>query len=146
MTTKDIQTKQDIELLVRTFYGKVQSDDLLGPFFHRMIPNEEEWEKHYKLLIAFWELNLMDIKGFDGNPAKAHHGVDKVFKQSITINHFDRWVKLWSETIDTLYKGEMADKAKMRARNMAKGMYKKILEQRPGGYILPGDPTNLSFG
>ncbi|MBS2210433.1 group III truncated hemoglobin [Carboxylicivirga mesophila] len=146
MTKSKLQTRDNIEKLVRTFYAKVQKDDLLGPFFNQTIKTEEEWEKHYILLTDFWTLNLLDIKGFDGNPAKAHHGVDKAFKHSITTTHFDRWVKLWSETIDKLFEGEIADKAKMRAQNMAKGMYKKILDQRPGGYILPGNATDLKFG
>ncbi|MCG8579369.1 MAG: group III truncated hemoglobin [Bacteroidales bacterium] len=146
MTKSKLQTRNDIELLVRKFYSKIQIDDLLGPFFNKMIPNEDEWEKHYKLLTAFWELNLMEVKGFDGNPAKAHNGVDKAFKQAITTKHFDRWVELWSETIDQLFEGEMADKAKKRAQGMAKGMYKKILDQRPGGFILPGNASDLKFG
>jgi hemoglobin len=146
MTKSKLQTRNDIELLVRKFYSKIQIDDLLGPFFNKMIPNEEEWEKHYQLLTAFWELNLMEVKGFDGNPAKAHHGVDKAFKQAITTKHFDRWVELWSETIGELFEGDMAEKAKLRAQNMAKGMYKKILDQRPGGFILPGNASDLKFG
>ncbi|WP_439183972.1 group III truncated hemoglobin [Carboxylicivirga taeanensis] len=146
MTRSNLQTRNDIEKLVRTFYGKVRKDELLRPFFNQMIKTEEEWEKHYLLLIAFWELNLLDIKGFNGNPAKAHHGVDKAFNQSITTNHFDRWVQLWCETIDAHFEGAIADKAKLRAKNMAKGMYKKILEQRPGGFILPGNASGLQLG
>lgn len=146
MTKSKLQTRDDIEKLVRAFYDQVQKDELLGPFFNQTIPTKEEWEKHYQLLTAFWELNLMDKKGFDGNPAKAHHGVDKAFKQSITTNHFDRWVSLWTQTIDAMYEGEMAEKAKLRASNIAKGMYKKIVEQRPGGFALPGNAAGLKLG
>ncbi|WP_289053083.1 group III truncated hemoglobin [Carboxylicivirga marina] len=146
MAKSNLQTRDDIEKLVRTFYSKVQIDDLLGPFFNKMIKSDEEWEKHYQLLTAFWELNLMDKKGFDGNPARAHNKVDKSFMHSITTKHFDRWVELWTLTIDNLFEGEYADKAKLRAQNMAKGMYKKILDQRPGGFILPGNPSDIIFG
>jgi len=146
MAKSNLQTRDDIEKLVRTFYAQVRQDDILGPFFNQTITSEQEWEKHYLLLIAFWELNLMDKKGFNGNPAKAHHGVDKTFMHSITTAHFDRWVALWSNTIDELFEGELAEKAKMRAINMAKGMYKKIIDQRPGGFVLPGGASGLSFG
>jgi len=141
-----LQSREDIELLIRAFYAKVRQDELLGPFFNQSIPSEEEWEKHYLLLIAFWQLNLMDEKGFDGNPARAHNSVDKKFMHGITTAHFDKWVELWCHTIDDMYEGEMAEKAKMRATNMAKGMYKKIIDQRPGGFTLPGDASGLSFG
>ena len=146
MTKTELQTHDDIETLVRAFYKKVQKDDLLGPFFNAFIKTDEEWEKHYALLTAFWELNIMGVKGFDGNPAKAHNGVDKAFKQSITTKHFDKWVELWCNTIDNMYEGEKAEYAKTRARNMAKGMYKKILDQRPGGFILPGNASEIKFG
>jgi hemoglobin len=146
MVKTKLQTRNDIEKLVRSFYSKVQKDDVLGPFFNYAIKSDEEWEKHYELLTAFWELNLMDKKGFDGNPAKAHHGIDKAFKSAITTAHFDQWVSLWHKTIDQMFEGEMAEKAKMRAQNMAKGMYKKILDQRPGGFILPGDASGIKFG
>ncbi len=145
MTKSNLQTRDNIEKLVRAFYAKVRKDDLLGPFFNQTIKTEDEWEKHYILLTDFWTLNLLDIKGFDGNPSKAHHGVDKAFKHSITTSHFDRWVELWSKTIDDNFEGEIAERAKQRAQNMAKGMYKKIIDQRPGGFILPGSASGLKF-
>ncbi len=146
MAKSDIQTHEDLEMLIRSFYSQVRNDELLGPFFHRFIPDEETWEKHYQLLIAFWKLNLMEKKGFDGNPAKAHHTVDKSFMYSITTSHFDRWVTLWCVTINQLFEGTIAEKAKLKASNMAKGMYKKIIDQRPGGFVLPDGASGLSFG
>lgn len=146
MTKPDLDNRNNIEALVHAFYAKVRKDELLGPFFNNTIKTESEWEKHLQLLVSFWELNLLEVPGFDGNPANAHQGVDKTFKHSITTSHFDRWVELWKETIDESYTGPMADKAKTRASNMAKGMYKKVLDKRPGGFILPGGSSGLSFG
>ena len=146
MSRTDINNREQIEQLIRAFYAKVRQDDLLGPFFNGTITSEEAWEEHFLLLIAFWELNLLDIAGFNGNPALAHQGVDKAFKHSITTNHFDRWVLLWKQTIDSMFEGPVASKAKLRASNMAKGMYKKVLDKRPGGFILPGGAGGLSFG
>ena len=146
MNKPDINKREYIEQLVRAFYKKVRKDELLGTFFNSTITTEEAWEEHYKLLTAFWELNLLDKKGFNGNPALAHQGVDKSFKHSITTKHFDRWVAIWKETIDESFEGEIAENAKRRASNMAKGMYKKVLDNRPGGFILPGSATDLKFG
>ena len=146
MTKQDLDQRDNIEKLVRTFYGRVRQDELLGPFFNGTITTEEAWESHYDLLISFWELNLLGKQGFDGNPAQAHHGVDKHFRNSISTAHFDRWVALWSTAIDELFEGEMAEKAKTKAAGMAKGMYKKILDKRPGGFIVPGGASGLSFG
>jgi hemoglobin len=146
MNKPDLDNRINIEQLIHAFYAKVRKDELLGPFFNGTIKTEEAWDEHLQLLVQFWELNLLEVSGFNGNPAIAHQGVDKSFKHSITTSHFERWVELWTETIDNNYEGPMAEKAKMRANNMAKGMYKKVLDKRPGGFILPGDPSGISFG
>lgn len=146
MAKADLNCRENIEKLVRTFYGRVQQDDFIGPFFNGIITSDAAWEKHYDLLVAFWEQNLLGKPGFTGNPARAHHGVDQHFKNSITAEHFDRWVTIWTKTIDELFEGEMAEKAKAKAAGMAKGMYKKVLDKRPGGFILPGGASGLSFG
>lgn len=145
MNKTDITT-DNLDQLIRVFYGRVRKDDLIGPYFNATIQGEEVWEEHYKLLVDFWALNVLGISGFNGNPAKAHHSVDKSFKNSITTDHFDRWVSIWTVTIDELFEGDMAEKAKEKARNMAKGMYKKVLERRSNGFILPGNVSGLSFG
>ena len=75
--------------------------------------------KHLELLVKFWDLNLLGNPGFDGNPGEAHHHTDKQFKNTITTDHFDQWTSLWSETIDELFEGPMAEKAKNKAKNMA---------------------------
>ncbi|MCU4162668.1 group III truncated hemoglobin [Carboxylicivirga caseinilyticus] len=146
MNKPDLNNRDNIEKQVRAFYKKVRKDDLLGPFFNQTITSEVEWEEHLLLLTSFWELNLLDVRGFNGNPGLAHQGVDKAFKHSITTNHFDRWVAIWKETIDEHFEGEKAEYAKMRATNMAKGMYKKVIDKRPGGFIIPGGASGLSFG
>ena len=88
MNKTDITT-DNLDLLIRVFYGRVRKDDLIGPYFNATIQGEEVWEEHYKLLVDFWALNVLGISGFNGNPAKAHHSVDKSFKNSITTDHFD---------------------------------------------------------
>ena len=39
----DIQNRNDLELLVRTFYDKVRADTELGPIFNGLIT---DWESH----------------------------------------------------------------------------------------------------
>lgn len=146
MNKPDLDNRDRIETLVRAFYKKVRVNKLLAPFFNQTITTEEAWEEHFLLLTDFWELNLLEVKGFNGNPARAHQGIDKQFKHSITTGHFDQWVALWIETIDEKYEGEKAEYAKLRATNMAKGMYKKVIDNRPGGFILPNGASGLSFG
>ena len=128
---RDIENRQDLDRLVRTFYLKVREEELLGPIFNTIIPNETAWEKHFGTLTDFWETNLFFRKRYKGNPLKAHREVDHQVNNSITQEHFGRWLNLWYATLDELFEGEKADQAKYRARNMSTFMFIKIFEARP---------------
>jgi hemoglobin len=54
MFTKEIETRQDIERLVNTFYVEVRQDKLIGPIFDKMIQREEIWTHHLVKLADFW--------------------------------------------------------------------------------------------
>lgn len=124
---REITTREDVMLLVRTFYEKVQKDTLLGPIFNAAIPN---WEEHYERLTDFWETNLFFRKKYKGNPMQKHIDVDRDNNGSINEMHFGVWLNLWFETLDQLFEGEAAQIAKNRARNMGTFIHLKIFEAR----------------
>lgn len=126
----DIQSREDIYKLVTTFYGKVQLDDLIGPVFNRMIA-ADQWPRHFEHLTDFWETNLFAVPVFKGNPVAVHRKVDAAHGHSISPDHFGQWLNLWFQTVDSLYAGELAEKAKHRARKMATGQYIAIWQGRP---------------
>ena len=119
---KEINNREDVSILVNTFYIKVRQDDMLGPIFNKIILNDD-WPKHLDKLTDFWETNLFGIAKFKGNPIKAHQNVDKRFNHSISQEHFGRWLQLWFETIDELFVGQRATRAKESARKMATGQF-----------------------
>ena len=123
----DIKSREDISLLVRAFYGKVQKDKLLGPIFNGII---EDWEHHYEHLTDFWQTNLFFEKKFTGNPLQKHVEVDKKMHGTINEMHFGVWINLWFETIDELFEGDVAQIAKNRARNMGTFIHLKMFEAR----------------
>lgn len=127
----DIQTREDIFLLVDTFYGKVRTNDTLGPFFNETI---KDWDTHLQHLTTFWETSLFMTRKLEqkyyGNPLEAHVKVDKHFNHSITEMHFGIWLNLWYETLEELFEGEVVENAKRRARKMGTFMYLKIFEAR----------------
>ncbi len=127
----DIQNRNDIQLLVNTFYDKIRLDEILGPIFNSTIPNDL-WLSHLDKLTDFWETNIFGKPVFKGNPVEAHRNVDKKMNHSISQEHFGQWLSIWFTTVDSLFEGENALKAKNRARNMATGQYLKIWEARPG--------------
>jgi hemoglobin len=71
-----ISSRNDISLLVNTFYSKIREDEMLGPIFNKHIP-EDKWPEHLSKLSDFWESNLFDVRKFKGNPSAKHINVDK---------------------------------------------------------------------
>lgn len=125
-----IQGRSDINLLVNRFYGKIRKDNLLGPIFNRHIA-EEQWPAHLDKLTDFWETNLYGVQKFKGDPTSKHINVDTNLDHAIDQSHFDRWLGLWFETVDEMFSGELAEKAKAAASRMAKAQLAMILSFRP---------------
>lgn len=127
---KKIQSREDISLLVHTFYSKIRENTLLGPIFNGHIP-ADKWPEHLSKLTDFWETNLFGVPKFKGSPTQKHIAVDKNLGHTIEQEHFGVWLNLWFETLDELYEGDLAQKAKESARNMASGQYLSIWQNRP---------------
>lgn len=124
---QDIMNREDVFLLVSTFYTKVRANERIGFFFNDTI---EDWPAHLEKLTDFWETNLFMVSKFRGNPMKAHKDVDHHFQNSIEQKHFGEWLNLWYQTLDELFEGERASIAKNRARNMAHNLFMNIYMSR----------------
>lgn len=127
MEKKDIKTRDDVFILVSSFYKKVRKDELLGSFFNQTIT---DWDEHLDRLTTFWESNLFLKIKYLGNPLEAHVKVDSRHNHAITEMHFGVWLNLWFQTIDELFVGEYAEKAKLRARKMGTFLYLHVFESR----------------
>lgn len=117
----DIESYDDIVEFVDMFYGKVRMDDLLAPVFNSRI--DDGWPTHLDKMYRFWQTLLLRQKTYSGAPFVAH--VDLPVSQE----HFDRWLGLFFETIDSLYQGAKADEAKARATKIAAAFSAKIVGQ-----------------
>ncbi|MCG2418941.1 group III truncated hemoglobin [Aequorivita sp. F47161] len=127
MSKKKIESREDVSLLVNTFYSKVRKDALLGPIFNRIIT---DWDTHLELLTDFWETNLLYARKYYGNPLHAHVVVDHKMNHTINELHFGVWINLWLETINELFEGETAQIAINRARNMGTFIHLNIFNAR----------------
>ncbi len=125
---KDITNRQDIELLINSFYDKVKKDDTIGHIFNTIIG--DDWSHHLPIMYNFWDMVLFTTPGYAGSPVKKHVDMDK--KTPLSKEHFDRWLILWDETIDSLFSGEYADMAKNKAALMANLIYMKVEMGREG--------------
>ena len=123
----DIQNREDVALLVHTFYSKVRANDKLGPIFNKAIT---DWEHHLEHLTDFWESQLFRKNLYEGNPLDKHVAIDKANNNQITNDLFGLWLQFWIQTLDELFKGEKVDLAKNRARNIAGFLFMEIFKAR----------------
>ena len=107
---KAIESIADVELLVRRFYQAVIPDPLLGPIFKGF---GVDWSVHIPKLVDFWAGRLLDVPGYQGNPVGAHQPVLDRFP--FGPDELARWLELWDETVDELFTGNTADRAKEKA-------------------------------
>jgi hemoglobin len=121
---RDVATRRDVELLVRTFYRAAAMDDVLGPVFRAA---HVDWPHHLAVVGEFWMDQLFGTGGYEGNPLRAHEPVDR--RTPLTAAHFERWLQLFDETVDELFDGPVADRAKARAATMAQAL-KRLLRGR----------------
>ncbi|WMI64864.1 group III truncated hemoglobin [Aestuariibaculum sp. YM273] len=127
MTKNDITTREDVHLLVSSFYDKVRQDDVLGPFFNKVIT---DWDAHIEKLTTFWESSLFLKTKYLGNPLEVHVKVDQENNHGVTNEHFGLWLNLWFQTINELFEGDYAENAKRRARKMGTFLYMEIFKAR----------------
>ncbi len=121
---KDIETRADIELLISKFYEKMLKDQVIGFIFTDIA--KIDLDEHLSIICDFWETILFTRPVYKRGPEvmKVHHELNK--KIPLKKGHFTRWLYLFSTTIDELYTGERAEKAKERADSIAKQMQKRL--------------------
>jgi hemoglobin len=101
----DIKNRADIEHLVRTFYAKLLSDEIMAPHFHGI-----DFEHHFPRMIGFWAFILLDEQSEMSNVFQKHIRLD------VHDEHFEHWIEHFCQTVDGLFAGEKADKAKQNAQ------------------------------
>ena len=115
---KDIETLDDIVLLVDDFYGRVRQNPLIGPIFIGVI--KDQWPAHLEKLYRFWQTVLLDERTYSGSPFAPHAGMP------LEKKHFETWLELFQQTLESHFSGPRADEAKWRANKMAEMFLYKI--------------------
>ena len=119
---KDIESIADIEMLVNTLYKKVEIDEKIGFFFTKIA--KVEWKNHLPKMYKFWETLLFGNVSYKGNPMAVHFPVNEM--KAIEKHHFEHWLKVWTETVQELFEGEIADLAIYKATNISSLMAFKM--------------------
>ena len=124
---RDIATRADLEEMLTAFYKKVFKDEVISHFFLEVVPLS--LEHHIPVITDFWESVLLDGKGYRKNVMALHQDINRL--SSIKKEHLDRWIKIFSETVDEFFEGSKANLAKQRAQSIATMMDIKMNYPNP---------------
>lgn len=117
---KDIETRADIDDLMKRFYERATNDEIIGYIF---AVAELDLEKHLPIIGDFWESLLLGGKNYQKhgrNPLQVHSELNE--KTPLLGEHFKRWLEIFRETVDENFVGTRAEFAKDRAAAIAKRM------------------------
>jgi hemoglobin len=111
----DITFRRDIEQLIDRFYERVRADDVIGFLFNDVA--RVDWPKHLPVMYDFWDFLLLGGDTYRGNPIQRHFDLHAL--HPLSAEHFDRWIELFTGTVDELFEGPKAEDAKFRAMAIA---------------------------
>jgi len=119
---KDIETRVDLELLLRAFYNRLLSDNSISYMFTDVA--KINLEEHLPHITDFWEQSLFYTGNYRKNVLQIHQNLNS--KEKLTEAHFTIWLSNFNDTVDAMFKGENSDKIKTRALSIATVMKIKI--------------------
>ena len=119
---KDIETREDIALLMREFYNHLLTDPAISYIFTDVA--KIDLEAHLPHLTDFWELSVLHTGTYKKNVMQLHLNLNE--KERLTDTHFDIWLGYFNQSVDDLFSGSNAEKIKTRALSIATIMKIKI--------------------
>ena len=119
----DIENRDDIDALMKAFYTKAIPDEMIGYFFTDV--TKLDVINHLPVIGDFWESVLFNSNKYHGDPMKIHQHINQL--SSFKEEHFERWIGLFSSTVNEMFEGSNADRIKQRARSIATVMKIKII-------------------
>lgn len=114
----NVVTKENLNTLVINFYTKVLKDDLIGPIFIDVLGEDmksEKWKAHIEIIRNFWAAIALGDTSYGGSPFMPHVKL----QDKLSVKAFEQWLKLFFETLNTIYEPEVAQQFLARAKNIA---------------------------
>lgn len=134
MDRRDIETRDDVERVVRTFYERAFADDMIGWLFSDIAGLD--LEAHVPRITAFWETVLLGAHSYTGGAFAPHASLHRQVR--LRAGHFDRWLLLWCTTVDELFDGPRAALAKVHALRVGRAFLARLQSVPSASDPAPG--------
>lgn len=114
----DLNSRAHIEAFVDRFYAKVLADPQLAPIFLDVA--HIDLAVHLPHIKDYWCKLLLGERGYNRHTMEIHRRLHR--KRPLTAADFQRWLTLFTATLDEHYSGERADRARQLAATIAANM------------------------
>ena len=114
--SKDINSRDDLLLIVRDFYDSLFQSEELKDFFEDF-KDKEVLGIHLETLVDFWDNTFFYSGTYKKNALKPH--IDLHQKSPLNSVHFRQWLRLLTLAIDKNFQGVNAETMKSRALSIA---------------------------
>ena len=119
----DLDSPANVERFVDLFYQRMLADEELAPIFLDVAA--VDLDVHLPHIKDYWRKLLLGETAYRRHTMNIHrqlHG-----KRALTPADFDRWLTLFTGTVDEHFAGERAERAKRVAAAIAANMQKSLL-------------------
>lgn len=119
---RDLADRNDVRALVEAFYSAAFEDPLIGPVFTDVA--HLELDAHLPIMCDFWETVLWKAGLYRRNALQVHLALHT--QHPLGPEHFERWLTLWTATVDERHRGPIAERAKLQAGRIAGSMQRRL--------------------
>ncbi len=119
----DMDSPANVERFVDLFYQRMLADEELAPIFLDVAA--VDLDVHLPHIKDYWRKLLLGETAYRRHTMNIHrqlHG-----KRALTHADFERWLSLFTRTVDEHFAGERAERAKRVAAAIAANMQKSLL-------------------
>lgn len=115
---EDLDSPEKIARLIDAFYARVLADPRLAPIFIDVAAID--LEQHLPHIRAYWEKLLLGGQDYHRHTMNIHRDLND--RHPLLAADFARWLQLFCDSVDELYAGEKASRAKQIAAHIAANM------------------------
>lgn len=118
----DLADRADVQALLRRFYDRVLVDEVLLEPFAEL--RSQGLDAHIPTMCDFWETVLFRAGRYHGSALAVHRIIHQ--RTPLSGKHFVRWLTVWRATVDEMYRGPAAERAKVQAARIAWAMHRRL--------------------
>ncbi|RLQ23863.1 group III truncated hemoglobin [Seongchinamella sediminis] len=120
----DLDSRQQVEQFVDRFYQRVLADEQLAPIFLDVA--SIDLEVHLPHIRNYWCKLLLGEQNYRRHTMNIHRALHA--QRPLTRADFDRWLELFTATLDQYYSGPYTEKARRIATAIAANMQQSLPE------------------